>query len=392
MEQEEKGDKMVNIKLNNVSKIFKKGKTEFKALSNINLEIPDNSFFGILGASGAGKTTTMRIIAGLEAPTMGEVLFDKTVVSKDDRTIIDPEERDIGMVFQNWALYPHMNNYENIAFPLKVKKWNQNEITKRVYELADILGIREVLAKRPGEISGGQQQRVAVARALAKNPKFLLLDEPFSNLDANARDDARALVKKVKNELGITTIIVSHDPADIFALAEKVAVISRGNLVQLGTPKDLYDYPSNERVAGTLGDINIVDFDLKEKNGYYDLIFENFIITGIKLNDYNDSKITLGIRPEDLIIEKSTEIDSNIETKYEGNTQKIGVFEADTVNYNQGSFSVVLNISGTKIKGISREPIFYGDKVNVYINKSKIKLFEYASKDAIKLNEEIERN
>lgn len=385
---------MVNIKLNNVSKIFKKGKSEFKALNDINIDIPDNSFFGILGASGAGKTTTMRIIAGLEVPTTGEVLFDGTPVSKDNKIIVDPEERDVGMVFQNWALYPHMNNYENIAFPLKVKKWNPDNIVKRVYELADILGIREVLAKRPGEISGGQQQRVAVARALAKNPKFLLLDEPFSNLDANARDDARALVKKVKNELGITTIIVSHDPADIFALAEKVAVIYRGNLVQIGTPKDLYDYPANEKVAGTLGDINILDFNVREKNGKYDLIFENFVIKNIILNDYNEDKITVGIRPEDLIVENSNETKADIATKYDykGSIQEIGTFKVDTVNYNQGSFSVVLNISGTKIKGISREPVFYNDNVKVYIDKSKIKLFNYNSKNMIRYDEEIAKN
>ncbi len=378
---------MVSIKLNNVSKIFKKGKTEFKALENINLEIPNNSFFGILGASGAGKTTVMRIIAGLEAPTIGEVLFDNTLVSKDNVTIVDPEERDVGMVFQNWALYPHMNNYENIAFPLKVKKWTQDDIVKRVYDLSDILGIREVLAKRPGEISGGQQQRVAVARALAKNPKFLLLDEPFSNLDANARDDARALVKKVKNDLGITTIIVSHDPADVFALAEKVAVIFRGNLVQVGTPRDLYDYPANEKVAGTLGDINIIDFDLREKNGYYDLIFGNFIIPGIRLpNNYDNNKITAGIRPEDIIIEK------NMETKQDDEIQLIGEFQVSTVNYNQGSFAVVLNVSETKIKGISREPVFYGEKVKAYINKSKIKLFDYKSKNVMKPDEELAKN
>ncbi|MBX8642920.1 MAG: ABC transporter ATP-binding protein, partial [Thermoplasmata archaeon] len=210
---------MVKIGLENVTKIFTKKKLENKVLDDISFEVADGNFFGIIGQSGAGKTTLLRIIAGLEGPTHGKVKFDNTVVAEEGKIRVPIEERNIGMVFQTWALYPHLTSYDNIAFPLRAKKLDENDIESTVLHLAKMLGITEILVRKPGRISGGQQQRVAVARALSKSPSLLLLDEPFSNLDATIKDNARSLIRTVQKELSITAIIVSHDPADIFSLA-----------------------------------------------------------------------------------------------------------------------------------------------------------------------------
>ncbi|TRM89942.1 ABC transporter ATP-binding protein, partial [Sulfolobus sp. B1] len=205
---------MVRIVARSISKVFKRGSVV--ALDNVSLVVESGSRFGVLGPSGAGKTTFMRIVAGLDVPSSGELLFDDRVVASNGRLVVPPEDRRIGMVFQTWALYPNLTAFENIAFPLTNMRLSRGEIRRRVEEVAEILDISHVLGHYPRELSGGQQQRVALARALVKNPSLLLLDEPFSNLDARMRDSARALVKDVQGRLGVTLLIVSHDPADIF--------------------------------------------------------------------------------------------------------------------------------------------------------------------------------
>ncbi len=367
---------MVKITLKNVSKVFGKKGKEFKALNDISFEIPTSSFYGVLGASGAGKTTVMRIIAGLETPTTGSLYFDDTLVSHDNKDIVPVETRNVGMVFQNWALYPHMSNYENIAFPLKVLHWSAEQINSRVKELAEILGIKDMIYRRPGQVSGGQQQRVAVARALAKNPSILLLDEPFSNLDANVKDDARGLVRQVQKSLGVTTVIVSHDPSDIFSLAQNVSVIVRGALGQVATPSELYDYPKNILVAGTLGEINFIDGDLKKEDGEIKVYMSSdYNIKPLKYKykltgDVN--KVKIGIRPEDMAVFKN--LSSN-----DGDKELIflGKFKAKSANYSQGSFIVSLQDEkeSLKINALSREVVIPGDLVSVFVKEEKVKYF-----------------
>lgn len=369
---------MVNIKLENVSKIFGKKGREFKALDNISFEIPSSSFFGVLGASGAGKTTVMRIIAGLETPTTGKVYFDNELVSENGRDLIPVEYRNVGMVFQNWALYPHLSNYENIAFPLKVRHWTTEAINSRVNELSEILGIKEIISKRPGQISGGQQQRVAVARALAKNPTVVLLDEPFSNLDANSKDDARSLVRDVQKSLGVTTVIVSHDPSDIFSLAQEVAVISLGTLGQVSTPAELYDNPKSVKVASTLGEINLIEATIKNDTKKTTLVLADDVqIKGTlnkELSKANLDRVKIAIRPEDLLVHK---LDSRTKVSMDENWTFLGKMKATSANYSQGNFMVYLQdrAETIKINALSREVVNPEDTVELYVNESKIKYF-----------------
>lgn len=285
---------MVRIIAKNISKYFKKGRVI--ALDKINLTVDNGERFGILGPSGAGKTTLMRIIAGLEVPSEGELYFDDKLVAKDGKLIVPPENRRIGMVFQTWALYPNLTAYENIAFPLTNTKISKEEIRKRVEEIAKILDITHVLNHYPRELSGGQQQRVALARALVKNPSLLLLDEPFSNLDARMRDSARALVKEVQSKLGVTLLIVSHDPADIFAIADRVGVLVKGKLVQVGPPEEIYNKPISIEVASLIGEINEIEGKVSK---------EGIIIGSFKIPvSINSDKAIIGIRPEDIKISK----------------------------------------------------------------------------------------
>ncbi len=240
------------VKIVNLWKIFP---PRVIALKNINVDIKPGEFFVILGPSGSGKTTLLRIIAGLEVPSKGKVMIgDKIVVDAEQGIFVEPRDRNIGMVFQNWALYPHMTAYDNIAFPLKLKRLPKEEIDKRVKEVAEALGITDLLNRKPGHMSGGQQQRVAVARALVKQPDVLLLDEPFSNLDARIRVTAREFVKEIQKKLGITTILVTHDQADAFAVGDHVMVLKEGEMQQLGIPEELYNEPANVFIANFIGD------------------------------------------------------------------------------------------------------------------------------------------
>ncbi len=389
---------MVKITLENITKIFGKGEKAFRAIDNVSFEIKSSSFFGILGASGAGKTTLMRIIAGLETPTKGVLSFDSTDVAKDDKDLVPVEDRNVGMVFQNWALYPHLTNYENIAFPLKVKHWNEEKIRSRVKELSETLGISEVVTKRPGQVSGGQQQRVALARALAKNPSLLLLDEPFSNLDANTKDDARSLVRKIQQDFGVTAIIVSHDPSDIFSLAQEVAVIAKGELIQVATPKELYDHPKNLKVAGSLGDMNILDGMLIRNGQRYDLEITGLVtLKDLIMNEeILPESIKVGIRPEDLmLVPDKRSISEFIENgNSEDLLEKVGSLVVDASNYSQGSFliSLLYNNGMARINGISREALLPGESLTIYVKKNKIKIFNAESGDLIESNQKLIEN
>ncbi len=252
---------MARVELRDVVKKFGK----VVAVDHVSLKVSDGEFFSLLGPSGCGKTTTLRIIAGLEFPDEGDVLIDDKVV-----THLHPKDRDVAMVFQNYALYPHMTVYENIAFPLEVRKkqlgLTHEDVKKRVIEVAKLLGIEELLDRYPSQLSGGQQQRVALARALVRKPKVWLLDEPLSNLDAKLRVLMRGELRKLQKTLGITTIYVTHDQVEAMSMSDRIAVMNKGRIVQIGTPEELYYKPGNVFVATFIGSppMNIIDCELVE--------------------------------------------------------------------------------------------------------------------------------
>jgi ABC-type sugar transport system ATPase subunit len=218
------------------------------ALDDLSLHIPDGQFMILVGPSGCGKTTALRCVAGLEKPTQGRILIGDTVVND-----ISPRDRDIAMVFQNYALYPHMSVYKNLAFGLRQRHTPKEEVALRVSGVSSMLGLDELLKRRPAQLSGGQRQRVAMGRALVREPKAFLLDEPLSNLDAKLRVQMRAELKRLHARLGITTIYVTHDQVEAMTLGDRIAVMSAGRLQQIGHPQDVYDHPTNLFVAGFIG-------------------------------------------------------------------------------------------------------------------------------------------
>jgi multiple sugar transport system ATP-binding protein len=257
---------MARVELKGVVKRFGK----VVAVNHVSLDIGDKEFFSLLGPSGCGKTTVLRIIAGLEFPDEGDVLIDGKVV-----THLPPKDRDVAMVFQNYALYPHMSVFDNIAFPLNVRrrelKLTKEDIRKRVIEVAKLLNIEELLRRYPSQLSGGEQQRVALARALVRRPKVWLLDEPLSNLDAKLRVAMRSELKKLQKTLGITTVYVTHDQVEAMGMADRIAVMNKGRVLQVGTPDELYYKPSDTFVATFIGSppMNIVPCTLEEQSTSY---------------------------------------------------------------------------------------------------------------------------
>ncbi len=297
----------MNIKLINLSKTFISPRRRVKAVDNINLEIGKGEFFVILGPSGCGKSTLLNLIAGLEKPSSGEIYFgEKLVASKEKKIFIPPKDRNVAMVFQSYALYPHLNVFENIAFPLRIQKLDKHSIKKEVEKIAEMLEIKDLLFARPSELSGGQKQRVAIARALVRKPSVLLLDEPLSNLDAQLRINARAEIKFLQKELKITTIYVTHDQTEAMSLGDRIAVMNKGKIEQIGSPEDLYKNPKNLFVAKFIGTIpiNLIETEiLEEDKKLYGLLGDLKIkIPDDKKEFIKEGKIIIGIRPEHLKI------------------------------------------------------------------------------------------
>lgn len=277
---------MARIQLNNVTRRWH----NFVAVDNLSLDIADREFLVLLGPSGCGKTTTMRMIAGLEEISSGEIRIGDRVVNK-----LEPKDRDISMVFQSYGLYPNMTVYENIRFPLKVRKVPQEQHHERVMKAAAMVELGEYLQRRPAALSGGQRQRVALARAIVREPNAFLMDEPLSNLDAKLRVSTRAQIKNLHHALQTTTIYVTHDQIEAMTLADRVVVMNRGVVQQVGTPMEIYDSPANTFVAGFIGSpaMNLVPGDVA------DGVFtgENIRVEGLSRNARGP--VTLGFRAED---------------------------------------------------------------------------------------------
>ncbi len=291
---------MARVMVKNLTKIFGK----VVAVNKATFEVADGEFAVLLGPSGSGKTTTLRLIAGLEEPNEGEIWIGDRLVND-----LPPRDRDVAMVFQNYALYPHMTVYQNLAFPLRVRKYPKTEIDKRVRSVARLLRIEELLDRYPRQLSGGQQQRVALGRALVREPKVFLMDEPLSNLDAKLRVYMRAELKRLQKRLGITTIYVTHDQAEAMTMADKIIVFNEGKIQQIGTPAELYHKPKNLFVAGFIGSpaMNFFDVSLVREGESLFLDSGTFKIkvpsdyVGL-VEKYVGSELVLGIRPEHISI------------------------------------------------------------------------------------------
>ncbi len=288
---------MAPIALEDLSKVYADGT---HAVSDLSLEIEDGELVVFVGPSGCGKTTALRMVAGLEDITSGVVRIGERVVNK-----LPPKDRDIAMIFQNYALYPHMSAYDNMAFGLKMRSFSKAEIRRRVDDAAQVLGLEPVLKKKPRTLSGGQRQRVAMGRAIVREPQAFLMDEPLSNLDAKLRVEMRAEIARIQRDLGATTIYVTHDQVEAMTLGDRVAVMRDGFLQQVGSPKDLYDRPVNLFVAEFIGSpaMNLVGADIVKQNGALRAVFgdNSLDVRGRPaLEQHVGHRVILGVRPEDL--------------------------------------------------------------------------------------------
>ncbi len=355
---------MASVKLVNLYKKFDR----VVAVDGVTLEIPDGDFVVLLGPSGCGKTTTLRCIAGLETPDEGEIWIGDSIVND-----LPPKDRDVAMVFQNYALYPHMKVYDNLAFPLKMRKVEKGEIDRRVKEVADLLGISHLLDRKPRQLSGGEQQRVALGRAIIRRPRVFLMDEPLSNLDAKLRLFMRAELKRLQRELKTTTVYVTHDQAEAMAMADKIAVMNKGKVQQYDDPNTIYSRPANAFVATFIGSppMNMIKAAIKQVGGNVVLDAGSFSYTlspeysEAVLKGAQSSEAFLGVRPEDIRI----------------TLEKAGssVFQSEVyVVEHQGANLVVdLKIDSEIIKAITSPlPLQIGQKVWVGFEESKIHIYD----------------
>jgi multiple sugar transport system ATP-binding protein len=354
------------------------------ALENFSLEIHSGQFMVLLGPSGCGKTTVLRCIAGLTGITSGEIYIGDELVNK-----LPPKDRDVAMVFQNYSLYPHMNVYENIAFPLKMRKTERNQIKERVQNIANLLNISNLLNRKPKEISGGQMQRVALGRALVREPKIFLMDEPLSNLDAKLRTDMRVEIKKLQKKVGITTLYITHDQIEAMSMADNIGIMDAGKLLQLDTPQKVYNEPANQFVAGFIGipPMNFLEFKIvRDKSMFLKLVtgssYEHdnkFMIKvpdvlSASISNTGDETIILGIRPKDItVLRKDEEFDG---FKVKGEVTFIELLGDDSIA------EVKLGQNSLKISNVASriDNLIIGKEAIMGIKYSKLYLFKNSGK------------
>ena len=352
---------MAEVKLIKVTKIYEKGVVGVK---DATFTVKDGEFCVILGPSGCGKTTTLRLIAGLETITSGDIYIGDKKVNN-----VPPKDRDIAMVFQNYALYPHMNVYDNMAFGLKMRKVPKHEIHQRVMKAAKMLGIEQLLDRKPKELSGGQRQRVALGRAIVREPKVFLFDEPLSNLDAKMRVKMRAELARLHKELNATSIYVTHDQVEAMTLAHKIVLINKGEIQQIADPLTMYHSPANKFVAGFIGSppMNFFEGEIEEEGGTFYFKSKDFKVAipenkthNIKLQDVKE--VTLGIRPENMKVQSVGEIVARVD------------FHETLGN------EILLYLSTENYKFIVRmepvEPPQTGAKVAIKLDTEKIHIFD----------------
>ena len=339
------------LELKKITKVYPNGT---KAINETSLNIEHGEFMVFVGPSGCGKSTLLRMIAGLEDITEGEIDLDGKTINK-----IDPSERDVAMVFQNYALYPHMNVYKNLSYGLKNRGESKEKIDNKVKEVAELLEIKEYLQRKPAQLSGGQRQRVAMGRAIVRNPKVFLFDEPLSNLDAKLRGQVRIEIKKLQQSMNVTSVFVTHDQVEAMTLGDRLAVINEGVIEQIGTPIEVYEKPETKFVAEFIGSpqMNFINGTIKNNK------FES---KGLKLNidlNIDNANVNLGFRAEDLEIKEDGEISLNIDI-----IEKLG---SDSIIYgsNKNGESICYKESGNTKLAI-------GENINVSINVDNIHIFD----------------
>jgi len=332
----------------------------FTAVDDFNLTIADKEFLVLLGPSGCGKTTTMRMIAGLEDATDGEILVDGKKIND-----LEPKDRDVAMVFQSYALYPNMNVYDNIRFPLKVRGIDKSTHNEKVMRAVKMVELENFLHRKPAELSGGQRQRVALARAIVREPNVFLMDEPLSNLDAKLRVSTRAQIKNLSHELAVTTVYVTHDQVEAMTLADRVVVMREGIIQQVGSPTEIYDNPANAFVASFIGSpaMNLIDGEVKNKKFTADL-------TSVSGLDVENSKVTLGFRAEDASVAKS------------GGQINAPIYTLEIL----GDATMVTVKIGQSLVSIKTEKDYRAnieDYVSIHIPSKKCHLFDHKTGDRI---------
>jgi multiple sugar transport system ATP-binding protein len=353
------------------------------ALEKFSLEISSGEFMVLLGPSGCGKTTVIRCIAGLTNPTDGEIYIGNELVND-----LPPKDRDVAMVFQNYSLYPHMNVYDNIAFPLKMRKTERQEIVERVTNIAELLNIDHLLNRKPREISGGQMQRVALGRALVRKPRIFLMDEPLSNLDAKLRTDMRVEIKKLQRKLQITTLYITHDQVEAMSMADNIGVMESGKLQQLCNPDEIYNNPANQFVASFIGmpPMNFLKCSLVRQTsqvffafatGSGDITHSNVMLKvpdtlSDRLCNFNEQTIILGVRPKDLQILKRDQ-------DFEG-LKLIGEVSFMEMLGDESIVEVRLGRDSIKISNVNpkSENLTIGKEVRLGLNQNKVYLFTKA--------------
>ncbi len=388
------------IQINSVGKIYPNGT---RALEDVNIEINDGEFVVLVGPSGCGKTTLLRMVAGLEDITEGEISIGDKVVNE-----VAPKDRDIAMVFQNYALYPHMSVYDNMAFSLKLRKLSKNEIDEKVKEAAKILEIDELLERKPKALSGGQRQRVAMGRAIVRSPEAFLMDEPLSNLDAKLRVQMRAELGQLHTQLETTTLYVTHDQVEAMTMGDRVAVIRKGELQQIDTPREIYLYPKNIFVAGFIGSpsMNFVYANVKASSKNITLSFGQDSIKynadeNKKLKEFDGQEIVLGIRPEafeDSNYANSKEFSEKLSVKvtlleqlgsdtYIHFYKDIKPVQTEAIEEILADEGEDISVLGDQTKFIARvnpnSVVNEGEKINLSIDPSKLHFFDPASGNAI---------
>jgi ABC-type sugar transport system ATPase subunit len=352
----------MRVTLDRISKYFNK----VKAVDDVSLQVNDGEFVALLGPSGCGKTTTLLIIAGIYKPTTGKICFGERVVND-----LLPKDRKIGMVFQSYALYPHMSVFENMVFPLRLQRVPEKQIRERAQKMAELVQIQELMDRKPGQLSGGQQQRVALSRALIKEPDLLLLDEPLSNLDAKLRIAMRAEIKRLQKQVGITTIFVTHDQLEAMTMADRIAILKQGRLVDYRQPHELYDHPRNPFTAEFIGSppINFLQVCLKNRDGAVILAGDGLEMhlagpLGQRVEALGVGRqMILGIRPEDISL---------------GTEPGDGKAEVYVVEPLGRDMLVDLRVGGTPVRVLApsnyRAPI--GATVTLTLDRAKIHLFD----------------
>ena len=370
----------VSLTLKNISRSYIKDNEKFFAVQNVNLEVKPGEFLTFLGPSGCGKTTTLRMIAGFETPTEGQILLGDKDVTK-----IPANERGMGFVFQNYALYPHMSVYDNMAFGLKLRKVAKDQIDRLVHEAAKILDIEHLLDRKPKALSGGQRQRVAMGRAIVRDPKVFLMDEPLSNLDAKLRVQMRIEISKLHQRLETTIIYVTHDQTEALTLGTRIVVMKDGVVQQVDSPLDLYMRPNNLFVAGFIGSpqMNFIDAKVVVSGSEVRLMFGS---NSIKLpenkakklidNGYEDKTVTFGIRPEDIKDEEMF-ISNSPDTTLEATVKVYEMLGAEVFLYfTIETFDITVRVN-------PRTTARPGDTIKIALDGSKIHLFDKETQETI---------